>query len=94
VKDLTPEEEANVRAAILFLRSRTGQMAPVAKAVGFSKRTLANIIYEGRTVTASSAFRTAKVLGVLIDDLLVGRYRPPEPVTVADIPRRLDTPGR
>jgi hypothetical protein len=77
VKDLTADEEGRVRVALRYLRSRAGRWSEVAKSVGFSKRTLHNIMYDGRTVTASLAFRTAKLAAVSVDDLLAGTWLPP-----------------
>lgn len=71
--DLTPEELANLRAAIQFLRVRCGGWEPLAKALRVNKHTIWG--NPGPMV----AFKIARVAGVGVDDVLAGRY-PPEGV--------------
>ncbi|MGK3964990.1 hypothetical protein WMF01_30900 [Sorangium sp. So ce1667] len=77
MKDLTNQEEANVRAALQFLRLRLGGWASLAKAIGFKEATLANVTKKGRGVSASMAMRVAKLVHVGVDDLLTGKFPPP-----------------
>jgi hypothetical protein len=73
--DLTPEEQVHVRAALRFLRSRSGSWAMLAKTMGFKRRTLQDV-RGGRPVTPTMAFRAARVAGASMDDLLAGRFPP------------------
>lgn len=73
---LTAAEQANVRAALRFLRFRAGGWKPMAAVLGFKRKTLTNVS-EGQAVTANLAFRLARVAGVSVDDLLAGRFPPP-----------------
>jgi hypothetical protein len=74
--DLTTKEQAHVRTAIRFLRVRTGTWDTLAKAMRLRRRTIQDAVYGG-TVSASVAFRTARLAGVPVDDVLAGRF-PPE----------------
>lgn len=74
--DLTAEEQANVRAALRFLRARHGGWEPLAKALRTpSTRILP--MQNRRPVAAGIAVRLARLAGVTVDDLLTGRYPPP-----------------
>lgn len=76
--DLTGKEQANVRAALQFLRSRCGGWEPLAKAIGFKDVTL-RAAARGGNVSASIAFRVARLAAIGVDDVLTGRF--PEPGT-------------
>ena len=76
--DLTSKEQANVRAALQFLRSRCGGWEPLAKALGFKDVTL-RAAARGGNVSASVAFRVARMASVTVDDVVAGRF--PEPGT-------------
>jgi hypothetical protein len=71
VSDLTAEEQKNVRAALRFLRIRCGGLAAFAKALHACKTTA-----QGRNVSASVAFRVARLAGVGVDDVVGGKYPP------------------
>jgi hypothetical protein len=73
--DLTRKEQEHVRAAIRFLRLRCGTWEMTAKALRFKRRTVQEAVY-GATVSASMAFRVARLAGVPIDDVLAGRFPP------------------
>ena len=73
--DLTRKEQEHVRAAIRFLHTRFGTWEMVAKALRFKRKTIQEAVY-GATVSASVAFRVARVAGTPIDDLLAGRFPP------------------
>jgi hypothetical protein len=77
--NLTTKEQANVRAALRFLRSRCGTWATLAKALHFGDTTLANVASGHSSVTPVVAFRIAKFVKVGVDDVLAGRF--PEPGT-------------
>jgi hypothetical protein len=76
MNDLTSQEEANVRAALQFLRLRFGGWASLAKALRFKEKTLGNVA-KGRGVSASMAVRVAKLVNMGVDDLLAGKFPPP-----------------
>lgn len=74
--DLTAEEQANVRAALQFLRARCGGWAPLAKVLRFKDTTLSNVASQ-RTVTPVVAFRVARLAKVGVDELLAGKFPAP-----------------
>jgi hypothetical protein len=73
--DLTKQEQANVRAALRFLHVRLGTWEMVAKALRFKRSTIMDSV-SGAVVSASLAFRTARLAGVPVDDVLAGRFPP------------------
>jgi len=73
--DLTSKEQANVRAALRFLRARCGGWVPLGKALGIKDTTASSVAGRG-TVTASVAFRVARLAGVGVDGLLAGAFPP------------------
>ncbi len=76
--DLTPEEQANVRAALRFLRVRFGGYPHLATAMGMKTKSLQQATMRvRRSLTAAMALRTAKIAGVAIADVLTGAF--PEP---------------
>ena len=77
--DLAKQEQANVRAALRFLRARCGGWATLAKALHFGESTVANVAGGHAAVTPVVAFRIAKFAKVGVDDVLAGRF--PEPGT-------------
>lgn len=74
--DLTPEEQANVRLALRFLRARGGGWTLVAKALRFERATVQNAVAGGDSVSARLAFRVARLAGVALEDVLDGTYPP------------------
>lgn len=77
MSDLTAQEQANVRAALRFLRARSGGWMPVAKALHTNQGALAHAVGGVKPVTPRLAFRVARLANVSIDDLLAGKYPPP-----------------
>ena len=75
MSDLTPAEQANVRRAFRFLRARMGTWEAVAAALNTKWSTLKTAKGTG-TVSASMAFRVARVAGVTVDEVVTGRYAP------------------
>lgn len=59
-----------------YLRGRAGTWAAVAQALNLSSVTIDKVMNGHRSVTPSTAFRVARLLGVMVDDLLVGRFLP------------------
>ncbi|HEY3817055.1 MAG TPA: hypothetical protein VGL81_07790 [Polyangiaceae bacterium] len=69
--DLTPKQQANVLAAVRFLRVRCGGWEPLAKALHFTPVTLR------KPASPAVAFRVAKLACIGVDDLLAGKFPPP-----------------
>lgn len=74
--DLSKEEQINIRTALRFLHIRFGGWIPLGKALKMPRKTVAAAA-GGRTVSARLAFRLARLVGVGIDELLVGRFPAP-----------------
>lgn len=74
--DLTAQEQSNVRAALRFLRTRSGGYVPLSKAIGMQEKTMQPM---ARRVPPSAglAVRLARLAGVPVDDVLCGRYPAP-----------------
>jgi len=72
--DLTPEEQANMRRALLFLRARYGSWAKLATALRAKHHTVERAGGYGRPVGAGLAVRAARLAGVPLDDLLSGAW--------------------
>jgi hypothetical protein len=91
VSDLTTGEQKNVRAALVFLRARTGGWKPLAKALHTHPLTLSQ---RKLPISASLAVRVARLASVGVDDVLGGKYRPPGRAPTADTKRRLSPRAR
>lgn len=76
MSDLTAKEQGAVRVAIRFLKARAGMWAPLAKTLRVHRRTLGAIASGRLPVTASVAVRVARLAGVGVDDVLLGRFPP------------------
>jgi hypothetical protein len=76
MSDLTVQEQTHVRTALRFLRARCGGWEPLAKALRFNPRALAQV-GGGRVASATMAFRVARFVKVGVDDLLAGRFPAP-----------------
>jgi hypothetical protein len=74
--DLTATEQHRVRVALRFLRVKFGGWAGLAKALK-SGEVMLSAVASKRPVSASLAFRVARLTGVGIDDLLAGKFPPP-----------------
>ncbi len=77
MSDLDQKEQNHVRAALRFLQRRLGRWSAVSDAIGFSPKTIDGVVFAKKSVSASMALRVARLLGVMIDDLLVGKFLPP-----------------
>jgi hypothetical protein len=77
--DLTLEEQDNVRPAIWAMRTQFGTWLSLSKVLRYDERTVRDAAKGQVTITASMAFRVARLVGVGIDDLLAGKW--PEPGT-------------
>ena len=74
--DLTAAEQANVRAGLRYLRVQIGGWKPLARVLGISHKTAANVACGTKGVGAKMAFRLARLAAVSLDDLLAGKYPP------------------
>ena len=72
--DVTPEESAHVRAALVYLRTRSGGWAQIAKVLGFRVGHLTEVGSGRASVSAALVFRIARLAQVGVDDVLTGRY--------------------
>lgn len=73
--DLTAEEQACVRVALRYLRTRSGGWDALAKGLRFNRKTLEAAAYGG-CPSASLTIRLARFAGAGVDDLLTGKYPP------------------
>jgi thiamine pyrophosphate-dependent acetolactate synthase large subunit-like protein len=72
--DLTLQEQENVRVALRFLAKRHGDYAKLAKAMGAHRETVHRPARKASPVTAGIALRAARVAGVVVEELLAGRW--------------------
>ena len=77
MSDLDQKEQNHVRAALRFLQRSLGTWEAAAKALRTTSGTLKKVMGGKDSISASMALRTARLLGVMMDDLLVGRFLPP-----------------
>lgn len=75
--DLTKEEQDHVRNALYFLRAKFGTWKTIGRLLHFEESTLIHAANGMRTVTASIAFRLARMVNITIEHLLAGKF--PEP---------------
>lgn len=73
--DLTAREQAHARVALRFVKSRCGSWEQIAKLLHMTTKSLQNVS-GGATVSASLAFRIARLAKVGVDDLIAGKYPP------------------
>jgi ParB-like chromosome segregation protein Spo0J len=71
---LKPEEIANVRRALLFLRARHGGTEKLAEALGVGPKTLATMLSKNGKPGAGLALRAARLAAALVEDVLRGAY--------------------
>lgn len=76
MSDLTKQEQEHVRRALKYLRARMGKWETVYAALDTDNRAIRQMV-AGKEVTASVAFRVARVIGVGVDAVLAGNYAPP-----------------
>ena len=81
---LTPDEAANMKAALKVLRLRHHHpLAVLARLPGVTRPTLAKSIHRNGNPSAGLAIRCARLAGVPIDDVLSGAF--PKPGGVRDV---------
>jgi transcriptional regulator with XRE-family HTH domain len=77
MQDLNQQEQRHVRTALRHLRVQMGGWASVAKAVGIARETIEKIANaRGMSISLTVAFRTARILGVGLDNLISGQALP------------------
>lgn len=76
--DLTSDEQEHVRRALRFLRVRCGGWAALAKVLRFTRGTVQDAGLNQGAVSASLAFRVARLTKMSIDDVLGGKFPPPK----------------
>jgi plasmid maintenance system antidote protein VapI len=74
MNDLTNKEQKAVRTALRFLRLRVGAWGPLAKALRYEWDSIQKVTTGKRAVTPALALRVARLAGVGMDELLVGRW--------------------
>lgn len=90
--DLDGKEQKHVRTALRFLCTSHGDWKSVARALPFESNNLRSIMRGDRDVSAMLAFRTARLAGVSVDDLLTGRFRPGACPRCGHVPDFADEP--
>lgn len=77
VDSLSPEERANVIAALKVLRVRFGTWQAVADALKVTHKSVENAVSSKQKPSAGLAIRTARAAGVPVDDVLSGAFPKP-----------------
>lgn len=75
--DLDATQQANVRGAMLFLRTKFCGWESLSKLLHFDPTTLIHVGRGRRPVCASLAFRIARLVKIKVDDLLSGKFPGP-----------------
>lgn len=75
--DLTPEETANVRRALRFLRVRVGTAAKLGAAIGVPHKQIDKLCSRKGRPGVGMALRVARAAHVNVEDVLGGAW-PPE----------------
>ncbi len=76
MSDLTLTEQKHVRTAMRVLRRQLGTRTDLAKALQYTPLTIRHVLDGTSGVSASMAFRVARLAELPIDDLLAGRCLP------------------
>jgi hypothetical protein len=74
--DLTKQEQAHVRTALVRLKLQCGGWNPVAKILRLNPATLSGVA-TGKLVTPVMAFRVARFVKMGVEELLAGKFTPP-----------------
>jgi len=75
--DLTPEEQANAKAALRVLRARVGGARQLAEALSANHATLLAALSRRGKPSAGLALRAARLAGVPLEDVLSGAWPAP-----------------
>lgn len=71
---LTMPEQDSVRGVLRLLRKRFGTWESLAKVLEMCKRTLQNVIWRAKNVTADLAFRVSRLVKAPMEDIIGGRW--------------------
>jgi len=71
---LSPEESANVRRALAFLRTRAGSTAKLAAQLGIAPHVVGRALWKGGKPGAGLALRAARLAGVDVEVVLRGEW--------------------
>jgi hypothetical protein len=74
--DLTPQEQANVQAAVRFMRARLG-VTKLAEALKTTTKTVKRASSVRGKPSAGLAIRVARLADVPVEDVLAGRWPVP-----------------
>jgi hypothetical protein len=77
VNRLTPDEQANVRFVLRWLRVRYGSWAAMSTAMKTDPKAVENALSKRRGIGAGLALRVARLAGAQIEDVLTGRFPKP-----------------
>jgi hypothetical protein len=77
VEQLTPEQEAAIRAVLRELHARLGTWRAVSEAIDIGERSIERVLARRRRPTPGWALRIAPVLGATVDNVLAAL--PPRP---------------
>jgi len=75
--DLTPAEHDNVKAALRFLARRFGTFGQLAEALTVRPSLVERAVGKRGRPSAALAIRAARVAGVMVEELLAGRWPKP-----------------
>ncbi|MGO8993849.1 MAG: transcriptional regulator [Polyangiaceae bacterium] len=75
--DLTPEEQAHIRAALRVLRQRLGGYVPLAAALGVNAKSLKDAGAPSGKPGVGLALRASRLAGVPMEDVLSGSWPRP-----------------
>lgn len=78
MSDLTAQEQTHVRTALAFLRAKFGTWETLGRMLRFEPATFVHVLAGRKAASPTMAFRVARLAGVGIDDLLAGRFPPPD----------------
>lgn len=85
-RPLTAQEQAHVRLAVRYLRTRLGSWVAVARAVRIKRATVRRV-RDGGKVRPYLADRVARAVAVRVEDLKAGTYLGPDPCPNCGYPR-------
>lgn len=74
MSDLDLKEQGHVRVALLILRRRLGGWTALAQILRIHSKHVQKIVRGTSAVTATIAFRVARLLSVPVDELLSGKF--------------------
>lgn len=76
--DFSQVEQRHIQDALRYLRRRLGTTNAVAKEIGYTEQAVGYAINGRYPITAKMALRVARLAGVTIDNLVIGKFRRPD----------------